>query len=36
MAYGSDKKTALLKWVVIIAIILVALWYLNSQGYLPF
>lgn len=33
---GVKKKGGLVKWIVIILIILVVLWYLNSRGYLPF
>lgn len=33
---GDKKKGGLIKWVVIILIILVVLWYLYSKGYLPF
>lgn len=37
MAYfGSENKNAWLKWIVIAAIVVVLLWYLNSKGYLPF
>jgi hypothetical protein len=29
----TQKRGGLLKWIVIIAIILAVLWYLNNQGY---
>ena len=36
MAYGYKKKSALIKWVVVAAIVIVLLWYLYTKGYLPF
>lgn len=36
MAFGAEKKSSMITWVVIAAIVIIALWYLYTKGYLPF